>query len=767
MKRFCALTGVLSTLVVMALIGCETMFEPDSSGAGDGDFTVVGTANTAGTDAGGSFAEVGGDVVDKRPEEEEVVEEGEETASNFRAIQIDPVREDTAGPKFVLPHDMDNDGLVDLVTGWNQSQPVQLHLQRRDAEGDVSFVSVNLGGTAPIALIGDLAVADFDVDGWLDVAVLVKTTGAAPICPTPGEAEPFEVLANTDEGEVEILFSPGTFEDITDGDAWQEVRLDRSRFPGRRDVDIPEARTLPEWNSYTGIAAGELDGINGPDIVVTFNPATCEFYGDDPPINRVLLYFNPGGVNTRDPGTVPLSVTADAGEDVAVPVPDPGSPDPQGTEVVLNGLGSFSSVYSGVGYLWEQVAGPPVDLAGATSPNPTFTAPITSAALTFRLTVGLGGAVDFDYVNVVAGTPPTLPPVVVSNGDQTVLPDADDPAATIVEIPVYAAEPDGDALTYTWTQMSGPPVVLMNATTAMPSFEAPEQGGELRFRVTVSDGTFFDSALVVVTSGVWAPIWLDTSMARAGDVLITDVDLDGDNDVIYTFPNQITSDVTWARNPRIPHDALSASGPSAAHQPYEWQIRPVGHVDTEADIITLGDIDLDGFDDVLVRSWTGMIVQWFRHPGAADLEPIFPPPDVVPDRFNFPWQVYTMAEYEFHRPAGIAIGDLTGDGFNEVAIAAGGVVSWYDSALAESVYHPWGENFVIDDTKANGTTDDPSDPDFVDAGTVMNMLTIVDIDDDGFGDVIGTLDRRTLSGLNDDTLIWFRNTLGDQAEELE
>ena len=771
MRRWFCLTAVLCTLAVAVLIGCETMFESaggQSSGDVATDVTAGGLTNSGTSSSGGGyFADVGGDVVDVRPEEVEVEEEGEETASNFRAIQVDPAREDSAGPKFVLPYDMDNDGLVDLVTAWNQSQPVQLHLQRRDEDGKISFVSVNLGGTGPIALVGDLAVEDMDQDGWLDVVMAVKTTGYAPICPTPDGEEPYEVLAGADEGEVQILFSPGNQEQITNGDAWQEVRLDRSRFPGRRDKDIAEARAFPEWNSYTGIAAGELDGINGPDIVVNFNPATCEFYGDDPPYNRVVLYFNPGGANTRDPGTIPLSVTADAGPDQAVPVPDPDDPQPQGAEVSLWGGWSYSSIYSDVGYFWEQVAGPDVDLAGAYTSNPTFTAPITATALTFRLTVGLGDAVDFDYCTVVVGEPANLPPSVWADGEQTVLPDVDDPGATRIEMSAVGTDPENDALTYEWTQVAGPPVAVNGATSPLASFVPPEQGGELRFRVTVSDGTLFDSASTVVVTGVWGPIVLDGSLARTSDVLLSDVDLDGDNDIVYTFPDQITSNITWARNPLVPHDETGTGGAAAAQRAGMWQRRPVGHVDTDADVMALGDVDLDGFDDVLVRSTAGLIVQWFRHPGAADLEPIFPPPDAVPDRFNFPWQVYTMAEYVFRLPAGIAIGDLTGDGFNEVTIAAGGVVYWYDSAMAENIYDPWGENFVIDDTKANGTTDDPNDPDFIDAGTVLNALAIVDIDGDGYDDVIGTLDRRTLSGLNDDTLIWFRNTLGEQGEEDE
>ena len=768
MRRWLLAVLAVCPLVVAVLIGCEAMLRPVDSGAEDTSGAASGgRVNSSATGGGGEFIDPGGDPEEVRPERVEVDEEGLATFSHFRAVQIDPVPEDSAGPKFAKTFDIDNDGLPDLVTAWNQSQPVQIHLQRRDDEGKVSFVAVNLGGTAPMALIGGVDMADFDGDSWLDVVLAIKTTGGAPLCPKPGGTPPYAVIAGADTAELQILFSPGSLEEITDGDAWQEVRLARTQLPGRRDKGVSDARTFPEFNSYTGIAAGEIDGINGPDIAVMFNPATCEYYGDDPPTNRLMIMPNPGGVGTRDPGVIPLTATADAGEDASVPVPDPSEPTPTGMPVALNGYNSSTSYFSTPSFYWEQVSGPNVSLAGAGSPAPQFIAPTTPAALSFKLSASAGDMTDYDYVNVMVGDPGTVPPVVIASGDQAVIPDTLAPEATVIFMTATASDPNGDPLTYSWEQVYGTPVTLTGATSPTAAFTPPQEGGEFRFRVTVSDGTYYDSDLVVITSGVWAPIWLAVSRARAGDVALCDVDYDGDNDLVYTFPSQITANISWVRNPQIPHDVLSPSGAEATHWAGNWQTRPVGQVDTEASVLAVADIDRDGFDDVLVRSGEGKAVQWFRNPGAADLEPIFPPPDVVPDRFNFPWQVYSVAEYDFRTPAGIAAGDLTGDGFNEVVVAAGGVVYWYDASTGGNPYDEWEENFLIDDTKARAVTDDPEDPDFEDSGTVINWLTVVDIDQDGFGDVIGTLDRRSLSGLTEDTLIWFRNTLGDQAAEAE
>ncbi|MFY1831246.1 myxosortase-dependent M36 family metallopeptidase [Myxococcus fulvus] len=60
-----------------------------------------------------------------------------------------------------------------------------------------------------------------------------------------------------------------------------------------------------------------------------------------------------------------------------------------------------------------------------------------------------------------------------------------------VTVTAVGTDPDGDALTYTWTQASGPPVVLEGATTATVRFLAPrvKQPTQVVLRVVASDGT--------------------------------------------------------------------------------------------------------------------------------------------------------------------------------------------------------------------------------------------------------------------------------------
>jgi chitinase len=91
------------------------------------------------------------------------------------------------------------------------------------------------------------------------------------------------------------------------------------------------------------------------------------------------------------------------------------------------------------------------------------------------------------------------PPVANAGPDQTVSPGA------VVTLDGSASyDPDGDSITFHWTQVAGTPVTLDNVDAVRPSFTAPgPHGGEtLTFQLTVTDSngaSSFDTVGVAVT----------------------------------------------------------------------------------------------------------------------------------------------------------------------------------------------------------------------------------------------------------------------------
>jgi len=767
-----------SAAVLVIVAACNSLYDRPSTPASTSDGGVVASVLTDADDANGYFPPGSHDVIDADLVRSGALDPdvGAATESFFRAIQIDPASEDTAGPKFVVAGDIDRDGMLDLATGWNQSQPVQIHLQRREfnEEGEevIRFLSATIAGTTPVATLAGIELADVDRDGWLDVVALVKHTGFGTFCvDLTGQTE--TLTLDADEGEVILYFNPADASQITDGDAWLQVELGRSRLKGRRDIEEESARLRPENNGYTSLAVGDVDGINGPDIVVAYNPPECAPDGEQPPLNRILLFANPGNDFARDPGNPPLTVVANAGQDRNIGIP--ANPNGIPPLVVLNGTASFASDGNGLWYEWEQTFGPPVDLDFATTPVPEFNGPTVDAIIQFRLTVRSftnPTVTDFDIVTLFFGLADNLPPVVVTGDDQVVIPlrneppAADPAAAEIVTLTGVGSFDSGLALgevgplTWEWVQTFGPTVVLSDPTALMPTFEAPSTPATLRFRLVATDeGGLQETDFVEVLVRQWAPVWVTFNLPTVKDCVLLDVEDDGDLDIVFTYPDSINPRESTDDEDGLPGRDLILDGVFA------WQERPIGQVDTHADTLSVGDVDGDGFEDLLVRSTLGTVVQWFRRPTEDVAQPIFPPPDPVPDRFNFPWQVYTIFEFNAAEPVATATGDLTGDGQVEAVIGTGSGVSWYspptvtqsDGEKLVQPTDPWTANVIVRDD--SGATDDGE------ALAIVNDVLVIDLDGDGQQDFIATLDRQVQSGLSDDALIWYRNVIAEVGEE--
>jgi hypothetical protein len=286
-----------------------------------------------------------------------------------------------------------------------------------------------------------------------------------------------------------------------------------------------------------GSASSDPDGdqltyawtqITGPNVVLSppanqpNNNPTTSFTAPNSAANLVfrLTVTDPAGLSDGDtvsiqvipaptptptpeptpPPTTNVPPVANAGHEPAVKTVNAGA------TVILDGSRSYDPDGGTItSYKWSQVGVPTVALSGADTRLASFTAPnvATDTELVFRLIVtDNNNTPGSDEIHILVRHVPTQtgsPPTAVVGQDQVV-----NESQIVTLDGSQSHDPDGDALTYLWTQQNSGPlnVTLSDPTKAITTFRAPsnlDADATLFFQLKVTDKDGSDMAVQKVT----------------------------------------------------------------------------------------------------------------------------------------------------------------------------------------------------------------------------------------------------------------------------
>jgi|CXWL01.1.fsa_nt_gi hypothetical protein len=344
---------------------------------------------------------------------------------------------------------------------------------------------------------GEIAVAKIKPDG----SALVYSTFLGG---TGGEGRPnlalgadgaLYVTAYTYAGDLPV--TPGVLQSSHDGivDVFVAKITDKPLANAGPDQSVPEGTlvTLDGTGSTGGSLSYIWTHVSGPPAALSGATSAHPTFAAPhvPPAGGVVTFelvvcegtssncSNPDSVNVHI-SNINQPPVADAGPDQTVQ---------EGSPVLLDGTASYDPDVEPLTYQWTQLFGPAVTLLGSNTVLPTFVAP----------SVGAGGATivfDLTVTDPHNLTGPDSVSIHVTNLNQVPVANAG-PDQTVNENTLVtlngtlSADPDLDALSFTWTQTAGPLVTLTGGTTASPTFTAPAVGAGgmmFTFRLVASDG---------------------------------------------------------------------------------------------------------------------------------------------------------------------------------------------------------------------------------------------------------------------------------------
>ena len=137
-----------------------------------------------------------------------------------------------------------------------------------------------------------------------------------------------------------------------------------------------------------------------------------------------------------------------------------------------------------------------------------------------------------------------------------------------------SSDPNGDLVSYQWTQTGGPSVTLSNSTSARPTFTAPNAAATLTFQLVVNDGQVNStpSSVTITVSdagGADAALTATATASSQTSVQPATAAIDG---IVNGYPNDSTKE--WSTNGGGAGSWLKLTWSSSGHPGHDHPARP-------------------------------------------------------------------------------------------------------------------------------------------------------------------------------------------------
>lgn len=451
-----------------------------------------------------------------------------------------------------------------LTYSWTQTAGTTVSLSSTSAASPTFTAPTLVPGASNETLTFSLIVNDGTDDSVADTVDITVTP-------------PANVLPTADAGLDQTVQAPTTV--TLDGSAssannvGQTLTYDWVQTSGT-------AVTLSSSSAVSPTFSTPTLSIGDPDAILVFELTVSEATGDE------------------DTDTVQITVQAPAN---TPPVANAGLDQSVNSaeSVTLSGSGTDADAHP-FSFQWTQVSGTTVMLSDTSAASPTFTAPTLAVGapsedLVFQLVLNDGfDDSDPDQVTITVNPPANTVPIANAGPDQAV------DAGSTVTLSGSATDPDGQTITYEWSQTGGSAVTLSSTTAASPTFTAPAVAiGDpdviLTFSLIVNDGvasSSADSVTITVSaptnSAPVADAGVDQVVASGASVTLSGGATDGDADELTYVWSQISGTTvslssTTATQPTFTAPTLAFNG---ANEVLEFQlIANDGTVDSAPDTV--------------------------------------------------------------------------------------------------------------------------------------------------------------------------------------